>query len=357
VAGPILLALPDPGSQLASRRLTVWAIPPAGAMRQRHGSVRAGVDVGMGTYRGVECSLVRRLARVSKYALSRLLDRRTTVGRRLGNAWLLAFMLGGATPSGLAAQSAAEERLQGTVKLLVGNVVIAGLAAGVGGWLNDRRFWKAMVGGAAGGATMYVGKRLATADSDAWGLIGRELSAVGASMTRNAAYGSAILDTLIVPIGPLRLYWSSRERRVAHVRVDAEEIAWAIYGFSSERFRFDRRRSIRAGSFVFTTSQGILWPGDGISGLTQSGAIFLDENELAETPRILSHELAHVLEIDYLKIAFGLPAERLILRELGWDDAPLFEYVDLGVGHYPFRLLSHALLEYEAEALEGRPSR
>ena len=279
------------------------------------------------------------------------------MGRRLGKAWLLAVLLGGATPSGLAAQSAAEERLRGDIELLVGNVVIAGLAAGVAGWLNDRRFWKAMVGGAAGGATMYVGKRLATADSEAWGLLGREVSAVGASMTRNAAFGSAILDTLLVPIGPLRLYWSSRERRIAHVRLDVEELAWAVYGFSSERFRFDRRRSIRAGSFVFTTSQGILWPGDGISGVAHSGAIFLDENGLAETPRILSHELAHVLQIDYLKIAFGLPAERLILRELGWDDALLFEHVDLGVGHYPFRFLFHVLLEHEAEALEQRPSR
>ncbi|MCK5651386.1 MAG: hypothetical protein KAJ42_08425, partial [Gemmatimonadetes bacterium] len=98
--------------------------------------------------------------------MSILPDRRTTVGRRLGKAWLLAVMIGGATPSGLAAQSAAEERLRGDIELLVGNVVIAGLAAGVAGWLNDRRFWKAMVGGAAGGATMYVGKRLATADSE-----------------------------------------------------------------------------------------------------------------------------------------------------------------------------------------------
>ena len=83
----------------------------------------------------------------------------------------------------------------------------------------------------------------------------------------------------------------------------------------------------------------------------------MDENGLAETPRILSHELAHVLQIDYLKIAFGLPAERWILRELGWDDAPLFKHADLGIGQYPFRFLFHVLLEYEAEALEERPSR
>jgi len=277
------------------------------------------------------------------------------MGRSLTGACLLVVMLGVATPLESAAQqSVSEHHLREDVELLVGNMVIAGLAAGVGGWLNDRRFWKAVLGGVAGGATMYVGKRLATADSDGWGIVGREVSAVGASMARSAAFGSSVLDTLILPVGPLRLYWSNRDRRVAHLRLDVDEVVWAMYGLSTERFRFDKRRSLRAGTFIFTTTQGVLWPGDHVSGVARSGAVFLDENRLAETSRTLSHELVHVLEIDYLKIAIGLPAERLVLRELRWDDKPLFEYIDLGVGQYPFLLLLHPLLEYEAESLEER---
>ena len=242
-----------------------------------------------------------------------------------------------------------------TTQLLLGNVLVSGLGAGLIGQLSGRPFWKTFAHGAAGGAVMFAGKRITASEPEPLGLLGRQVSALGASISRSAVFGSGVLDTLFLPVGPLRLSWAVGERRIAGVRIDVEDLAWAAYGLLHDRYRLDASRSLQAGALVFTT-RGHLGEEDSgfVTGLTGGGAVFLSEPGLALSPSNRHHELVHVAQTDYLQIAFGAPLEQWILRVIDWDDLTLLRHVDIGIGHYPLQAALRPLLEAEAERFEGR---
>lgn len=241
------------------------------------------------------------------------------------------------------------------LELLSGNLIVSGLGAAIVGRFEGRPFWKTFVHGAAGGAVSFLGKRISASNPEALGFAGRQISAVGASIARSAAFGSGILDTLFIPVGPVRLAWTPRDGGLANLRVDVEDVAWAAYGLLDDRYAFDASRSLAAGALVFTTNQHIGEENGGtVSGFTGGGAVFLSEPQLTSNPGNRHHELVHVAQTDYLEIAFGAPLEGWILRGLGWADLSAFRHLDLGFGHYPLQALLRPALEDEAGRFEAR---
>jgi len=163
------------------------------------------------------------------------------------------------------------------------------------------------------------------------------------------------VDTLFLPVGPVWVSWSGSARKLTEVRVDAESLIWTAQRLADDRYALDGAGSLRAGAFVFTTREPIS-PGTAgiVGGLTRGGTVVLSESQLFFSPRNRQHELIHVSQVDYLKVAFGTPIERWFRRGIGLEGPGLLRHVDLGLAHYPFQGLLTPLLEAEAERFEAR---
>lgn len=233
------------------------------------------------------------------------------------------------------------------VASFAGNIAISGVLAGLVRAASGDSFWRAFLKGCAGGAVSFGAKELATSDLPGAGLLGREMNSVGASVVRAATLGGGMLDTLILPLGPVRLYVSTRDSGV-RARLDVDAVAWATYAMLTPRFSFDLDRSLSAGALVFTSSEPLFYSGDDADGRVGGGTVFLDKIHAEE---VLPHELVHVAQIDFLKIVVGLPLEDLAVRRLGLAQLPVLSWLDLGIGHYPIQVLAHSLMEEEAHGL------
>ncbi|MGD8319774.1 MAG: hypothetical protein PVJ02_04955 [Gemmatimonadota bacterium] len=245
---------------------------------------------------------------------------------------------------------------------LAANALVGALTGGVLARLHGRSFAGGFTRGALGGGVAYVGKRTAAARFSGAGFLGREVNALGASITRSAAYGSGMLDTLVLPVGPLRVYLTPQDPGGTALRLDLEEAYWLVYGLAEDRLDLDLRRSFSAGASVFTSASRFKGRDGAVDGQAVGGMIVLSRNPRWDAPaRIFAHERVHILQFDFFKLTVGQPLERWAVRRLGAADLPLMERVDLGVGHLPLVYLlidpwryDRSPLQVEAEFLETR---
>lgn len=245
---------------------------------------------------------------------------------------------------------------------LAANALVAAVTGGVLARLHGRSFADGFTRGALGGGVVYLGKRTAVAGFSGAGLLGREVGALGASITRSAAYGSGMLDTLVLPVGPLRVHLTPRDPGGSALRVDLEEVYWLVYGLAEDRLDLDVGRSLSAGTAVFTSASRFKGRDGNVDGQAGGGMIVLSRNPRWDAPaRIFAHERVHILQYDFLKITAGEPLERWALGRLHAANLPLVSHVDPGVGYMlPWYLLSgiwsdeNNPLQFEAEFLEGR---
>jgi hypothetical protein len=277
--------------------------------------------------------------------------------RRNHGAQLLAVLLVLAVPAETPAQSPRVEisETAGTTEVMIGNVAFSALASGITSLVTGHPFWRSAAAGALGGLVSFGGKEVIASDSDGLGFLGREISAVGASIARNGAFGVGLLDSLTLPVGPLRLRVGTRNGLSANVRVDLNSLAWAAYGLADSRYELDLEESLHAGVFVFYTDTEIATDGEAVTvARAGAGAVFLSTPHLAEVPRSVEHELVHVAQFDFLQITLGGPAENAVLRRVGAGAFPAFRFVELGVGYYPLVPMLRPLLEKEADYFESR---
>jgi hypothetical protein len=215
-----------------------------------------------------------------------------------------------------------ESRTAGELLTLGANMAIGGLTAGIRQWRSDDgSFWNGLWRGALGGAGTYAGKRIVTSDMPGAGLLGRGVAATGASVTRNASEGDPLFDTLVLPVGFVRLHW-----RPAHGTVqssfDIPGIA-AIAGVYASGLgaSLDVARSLDTGAPVFMARD---WEhDDGWHGRHIFGAVLLrgDPGDRAGhdalLTRALHHERIHVLQYDQTFILWNEPVEKALLTSLG----------------------------------------
>jgi hypothetical protein len=239
------------------------------------------------------------------------------------------------------------------------NAFIGGMTAGVVQHLRGRPFGSGFVRGALGGGVVSAGKWVAAQRFSGAGLAGRELAAVGVSMTRNAAEGRGAFEELIFPLGPTRLYvrpgagWS--------MKVDAVTTGWLIYGITERELDFDASGSLSSGTIVFRTRGKILELDDGgahAAGLTNVGVIFAADVPAygsAFSRRILAHERVHVVQTDQLFAWWTDYGEDWLLRRLP-GGAAVAKHTDINVStellHLFGRLIpEHADRPWEIEAI------
>jgi hypothetical protein len=212
-------------------------------------------------------------------------------------------------------------RWVGEFATLSANALVGGLTAGLARTLRGGSFGDGFVRGALGGAVVYGGKRLAAERFEGAGLAGREVAAVGSSMVRNAADGAPLLERLVLPFGPVRLYVRPAARSV-RPKLDALALGWTLYGVLESELTFDLGSSLSAGAPVFATDGKVIrTSGDTLhaGGLAVSGVILL-----ADVPafgdvflaRALAHERVHVLQGDHIFTMWTDPLWEWVLPEL-----------------------------------------
>jgi hypothetical protein len=207
----------------------------------------------------------------------------------------------------------AAPRWVGEFTSLSANGLIGGVTAGLVQHFRGGSFRDGFTRGALGGALVYAGKRVAAERFAGAGLLGRLVSAGGASAARNAGAGIPAFAQLTLPIGPVWLDVQPRARRI-RARVDAAAVAWVVYGIAEPELALDAGETLSMGTPVFHTNNKLLkLRGDSVhaAGVTNAGIIYLADIPAygVETARRqAAHERIHVLQEDQLSIQWTDPA-------------------------------------------------
>jgi hypothetical protein len=199
----------------------------------------------------------------------------------------------------------------GDVAFLSANALLAGVTAGILQELRDGSFSEGFARGALGGALSYGGRRLAVEDFWGAGLLGRQVSALGASVARNASEGRPILSRFFVPLGPVSLHVQRGADASVRAKVDVYDATWLAAALLDERLEFDASASLSAGAPVFRTPRHELGSGDEhLNGIAVGGLIVLGRSA-ANLSRhdVLAHERVHVLQHDFSQELWGDPLE------------------------------------------------
>ena len=204
-------------------------------------------------------------------------------------------------------------RWAGQVTALTTNALLGALTAGIYQELRGGSFKDGFARGALGGGVTYVGKRVAARQWAGAGLIGREIGAVGTSMTRNASYGRPTFNELIFPVGPMQLRVWPREARW-HLNVDLVATGYTLYGLTQSELAFAPRASLSSGTPVFRTDNQVIVTRGSRShagGFAAAGVVFQSFVPAWGTPfldRALAHERVHVVQEDQLYYTMIEPA-------------------------------------------------
>src|SRR5690606_16767082 len=201
-----------------------------------------------------------------------------------------------------------------------------------------------------GGAGVYAGKRIAVERFDGAGLLGREVAAVGSSIVRNASDGVPVLDRLILPVGPVRLYIgpAAGPRRI---RIDALSLGWTVYGILERKVSLDWSESLSAGAPVFVTRGTVIRHlGDRqTTGVAESGIIIVagvPAFGAAHRRRTLAHERVHVIQGDHIFTTWTDPLEELLLPLLPGGRA-FGRFADIGLSTSVLSLLVPIFPEHD----------
>jgi hypothetical protein len=213
------------------------------------------------------------------------------------------------------------------------NVALGGVSAGVlrvirGGSL--RQGLASGIAGAAGGALVYAGKRVAVQRWGGAGFVGREVAAVGSSAVWNASAGRGVMDRLVLPIGPVRLYVAADEGFRVTPKLDlSSTVAIAVATLNGG---IDWKRSVSAGAPVFHRREP--YARAQVAGQHSAGVITyrdpLGRGEPSERSlQTLGHEQVHVIQRDQSFLFWSEPAEAAVLGSTRLGRA-LRSHLDVG---------------------------
>lgn len=232
----------------------------------------------------------------------------------------------------------AQGTLSGEIAVMGANALLGGVTSGVGGWLRGESFLESFGAGALGGSVVYAGKRIAATHVPGAGAVGRAVGSVGSSIVLNGSSGRGLLETVVLPVGPVNLYrrqssgeasWSARLNLGRAVY-----LGWTLLRDDRE---LDWTSTFSAGTPVFIASDTIMRAesGDRIGGNELWGAIWVTDP--METPefdpaRILAHEQVHVVQDDFLNITWANPIEQRLLGRLPGGET-IGRFVEPGVAY------------------------
>jgi hypothetical protein len=241
------------------------------------------------------------------------------------------------------------------------NALFGGVTAGLLQELRGGSFKDGFTRGAMGGSVAYFGKRIASRRFDGAGFVGREVSAVGSSMIRNASEARGTFERLVFPIGPVRLHVQPFGGRRFDASLDVVSALWTAYAISEPELELAGDESLSAGTPVFRTNNklivfrsnrlhaGGITPGSLIlqSYVPAWGQPFLE--------RVLAHERVHIEQEDQIFHTLIDPAEAWLLGRAPHGEW-IAKHTDLNVSASVLSLLNrlftrHADRPWELEAI------
>jgi hypothetical protein len=209
----------------------------------------------------------------------------------------------------------------GELASLGANALLGAVSGGIMQELRGGSFRRGFARGAAGGAVVYAGKRLAVERFDGAGLAGRQLAAVGGSMVRNAGEGLGVLERLYLPLGVARLEVHTPTRRL-QLTPDLTALGWTLWAVTQRELSLDVSESFSSGTPVFKTDNLVLAEAGDTThsfAVTNSGIIYhagIPALGPVVTRKMVEHERIHVLQEDQLFITVTDPLEELLMAQL-----------------------------------------
>ncbi len=199
------------------------------------------------------------------------------------------------------------------------NGLIGGTIAGLSRVIRGGSFTDAFLPGAIGGAVAFAGRRLTVERFDGAGLLAREISAVGASMVRNAGEGIGPLERVQLPLGPLELVVLPRRAGSVRARLQLFDAVRIVSAFTQPELDFDGWASLSSGAAVFRAPGRALYGDEGhlADGLAEGGVIYLADKTASREATVIGHERVHILQFDFLNITVGDPLEASAARLSG----------------------------------------
>jgi hypothetical protein len=220
----------------------------------------------------------------------------------------------------------------GDVAFLSSNALLGGLTAGILQKLDGGAFRDGFTRGALGGAVTYAGRRVSAEHFYGAGLLGRQVSALGATVVRNAGEGRPGLERLVVPVGPVRLHIDRSDGFQLFPRVALRDLVWTMSFILHSETEFDWSASFSAGAPVFNSPlrSFVSRDGDEVDGVQSGGVIGLSDVSDEKRRTAFAHERIHVLQNDFALLVWSDPVERRILERPGWV-RDLTRYFEPGV--------------------------
>jgi hypothetical protein len=221
-------------------------------------------------------------------------------------------------PSALHGQAPKPEPTS-TLQMAALNSLLGGLSGGVLNAAERRSFVKGFVKGSAGGAVAFAGKRIIAERGAFAAWSGRQIAAIGASQVRNAGAGRGMLEQIVLPFGPARVYVNRKDTARASVKVDLTATIGILVMAMRPETSFDPAASLSNGAVVFRNP----WPNDNSAGAMRLGVVRISELDRTmsinpptqiATSSVIAHELIHVAQYDFVNIAISEPLENLALR-------------------------------------------
>jgi hypothetical protein len=255
---------------------------------------------------------------------------------------------------------AAEHGMRDRAVILGVNAAVGGVTAGVRQRARGGSFWRGFAAGAAGGGLVYTGKWLSAEGFWGAGLAGRQVAAVGASVIRNASEELPLLDHLMLPVGPVRVYVDRSSGLQTHVKLDLASAGVMAFRMASPDARLDASASISTGAPVFVTETVPYpsWQGNNSAGVILLRDQGTDDMASIRKEMVFAHERIHLLQYDHLLHTLSTPVERRLLRRLPGGDW-LTRHVDIGLIVVPVLILNQFIpyddrpWEREAHILSG----
>ena len=229
-------------------------------------------------------------------------------------------------PSGAAAQHEGPTAAQ-HAGLVSANALAGAVASAAAAWLSDGDVPRAFLLGAAGGTLSYAGKLTATSSFTGAPILGRQLAAVGHGIAANAGAGRGALSGIWLPFTPMRIRLPGPDSGWG-VRLDLLDLTAILYGAITPELELDESLTFRYGTPVFVAPRHALLSNDRFLGaVTVSGTILVSGGtEPGEARRtVMAHEMVHVIQSDFAKVAVSYPVEDWGLGLLGpaWVGAPV----------------------------------
>jgi hypothetical protein len=243
-----------------------------------------------------------------------------------------------------------------TTKIAAVNVALGALTAGTWSAAKHKSFWRGFARGGAARGGVFVGKQLIGEGNPTSWWFGRQIAALGSSEVVNAGEGLPFLQRAVIPVGPLRFHVDRLARRKIVPKIDIGSVIAGIAIASRDRTRFALNESLASGVIVFVSPETSQTVGTHMAGIIRISELLPDGKfpPLAQKRTVMSHELIHTVQYDFVFTAWSDHAQQTISKKIP-AAAFVSRYFDINLT-IPLQLGVNGLIDYSDRPWEREAS-